>query len=505
MTKVALRLKLKPNGSTPIYRQIEGAIRAAIDSRQLATGDRLPSVADLAKQIGVNKLTAVKAFQQLERAGLIRSEVGRGTFVASRGEGPPGPGPAADARPDVARSMRRLREGYARGLREMMAMERPPGTINLSGGVPSSATIPDGSLERLTEEALRANPRRLYEYAGPAGLPELREALCATLSHRGVTVTPDEIIVTNGSQQGVTLAAAWAHDDGRATICETPTFTGVPGAMTLFGHWVQSVPWHDGAPNLAELRALSESQRALFYVCPDFHNPTGLTVPTEARREIADWARRSDSCVLVDEIFRELRFEGDEPPSLYSLLAPGHRILVGSISKTFMPGLRIGYLVADRPLVSELLAYKRYMDVSGPSLTHAIAAQFLKSAYAKHLERMRTYYRSRRDAAVKALEEFMPAGVHWTRPQGGFQLWVMMPAGASSIQLFLQGIEQGVAIVPGPAHDIDGRYLNCFRLGYGHCSPEEIRTGVRRLGSIINALVARGVESAEPSGPGILV
>lgn len=420
---------------------------------------------------------------------------------APAGVATPPPEPA----PDVARSIRRLREGFARGLRELMALKRPPGTIDLSGGVPSPETIPDGLIEKLSHEVVKKNPRRLYEYGGPAGLPELREALAETLSRRGISVAPDEIIATNGSQQAITLAAAWAREEGRDVVCETPTYTGIPGSFMLFGHAVRGIPWTDGAPDLERLDAAAAGRRAIFYVCPDFHNPTGQTMNAAARHALAAWARRRDAAVIDDGIFREMRFEGDEPPSLYSLLPPGRRILVGSISKSFMTGLRVGFLVADRTIVAELLPYKRYMDLGGPAIVQAIAAAFLRDGYAKHLEKMRAYYRARRDAVIEALEKHMPDGVTWTRPQGGFQMWVTLPRGISSIQLFLQALERGVSIVPGPAHDIDGRYLNSFRLGYGHGTLEEIRTGVKRLAEIVGGLVARGAEESQTSGLGIMV
>ncbi|HTF57390.1 MAG TPA: PLP-dependent aminotransferase family protein [Planctomycetota bacterium] len=500
---MAWTLKLKPDGAAPLYRRIEQSIRSGISEGRLKPGDRIPSVVDVAEELGINKLTVLKAFQRLEKAGIVRSEVGRGTFVASEGS-PPAP-PGAEPRPDVSRSIRRLREGYSRGLRELLSVERRPDTINLSGGVPSPDTIPDGLLEKLSQEVVRKNPRRLYEYGGPAGLPELREAIAATLSRRGMPIGPDEIIVTNGSQQAVSLTAAWAREEGRSVFCETPTYTGIPGSFMLFGHAVQSIPWERGAPDLDQLRSAAAGRRSLFYVCPDFHNPTGQTMDTASRHSLADWARTNDAVVVDDSIFREMRFEGDEPPSLYSLLPPGRRIVVGSISKSFMTGLRAGFLVADRAIVSELLPYKRYMDLGSPSIVQAIAAAFLRGGYPKHLEKMKTYYRTRRDAALKALEEFMPEGVTWTRPQGAFQLWVTMPRGVSSVQLFLQGIERGVSIFPGPAQDIDGRYLNSFRLGYGAATPEEIRTGVRRLGSIVESLVARGPEAADALGLGVMV
>ena len=439
---MAWTLKLKPDGASPLYRRIEQAIRTGVTEGKLKPGDRLPSVVDIAEDLGVNKLTVLKAFQRLEKAGVLRSEVGRGTFVASENGAATA---AADPRPDVVRSIRRLREGYARGLRELLSVERRPGTVNLSGGVPSPDTIPDGLLERLSQDVARRNPRRLYEYGGPAGLPELREAIAGLLERRGTKISPDEIIVTNGSQQAVSLVAAWAREDGRSIFCETPTYTGIPGSFMLFGHGVHSVPWERGAPDLDLLKSASSGRRPLFYVCPDFNNPTGQTLDAASRHSLAEWARAGDGVVVDDSIFREMRFEGDEPPALYPMLPAGRRFLVGSISKSFMTGLRAGFLVADRAIISELLPYKRYMDLGSPTIVQAIAAAFLRGGYAKHLDKMRTYYRARRDAAVKALEEFMPDGVTWTRPQGGFQMWVTMPRGMSSVQLYLLAIERGAA------------------------------------------------------------
>jgi 2-aminoadipate transaminase len=502
---MAWRPRLRTNGDAPLYQQLEESIRAAISRGELKPGDRLPSVAEWGRELKINKLTVHKVFQRLEKAGLVRSEVGRGTFVAKPNSAANGSGPAAEPRADVQRSIRRLREGVLRGLRELASVERRAGTINLAGGVPDAATVPDGLLEKLVAKALKRGPARLLEYGGPAGLTELREILAAYLTRRGISITPDELIITNGSQQAIALAAAWTRDDGRTAICETPTYTGVPGAFMMFGHAVQSVAWENGAPNLDQLQAASTGRRTAFYLCADFHNPTGATAPMSFRRDLAAWARQSDTIVIDDTIFRDLRFEGDEPAALYSLLPQGRRIAIGSISKVFMPGLRVGYLAADRAVIGELLTYKRHMDMGGPALTQAIAAGFLADAYTKHVDRMRAYYRPRRDAAVAALKEFMPDGVTWTRPQGGFQLWVTLPRGVSSIQLFLRGIDHGVAINPGPLHDIDGRFVNAFRLGYGHSTPDEIRTGVRGLGEIIETLASHAPEHDSQSGLGILL
>ncbi len=500
------KLRLTPNGGIPLYQQIENAIRAAVEAGQLKNGERIPSVVDLAKKLGINKLTVVKAFQKLEKTGLVRSEVGRGTFVSIGAmEQQPAP-PDADRAPELARSIRRLREGYSRGLRELLMVERRPGTINLSGGVPNPDTVAEGLLERLCSEVLAHNPRRLYEYAGPAGLPELREAISKRLDARGTVISPDEIIITNGSQQALSLAALVAREEGRTAVCETPTYSAVPDLFMIYGAMVQSVAREAGtsALNLEQLSAACAGRPIVLYVCPDFQNPTGETMTAHHRRDLAQWVQRNDALVIVDEIFRDMRFEGDEPPSLFAMLPPGRRILVSSISKSFMTGLRCGFLAADRPIVNELLVFKRFLDLGGPSLTQAIAAAFLRKGYDAHLQKIRAAYKQRRDAAVAALEQHMPKGVSWTRPEGGFQLWVTMPPAISSIQLFLQAVEAGVAIVPGPAHDVDGRFLNCFRLGYGYCPPEEIRTGIARLARIVEGLAARGVQPGSPGGLGII-
>jgi DNA-binding transcriptional MocR family regulator len=305
---------------------------------------------------------------------------------------------------------------------------------------------------------------------------ELRTAI----AERYPDVSPDQVLVTNGTQQALNILACWAREEGRPVACETPTFTGVPGSFQIVGHSVESIPWGE-----------TPSGRALLYLCPDFHNPTGQTLKEEARRSIADWAVRNDGLVISDEIFRDLRFMGEAPPSLYSLLPAGRRVLVGSLSKTFMTGLRAGFLIADRPLLQDLLSFKRYMDLGGPALTQAIAAAFLRDGYDQHLKRMHEYYRMRRETVLRALQA-MPDGVTWTKPEGGFHLWVTMPHGLSSLQLYLSALEHGVAISPGPAHDIDGRFLHCFRIGYGHLTPDLLKEALRRLVDTVKILVKQG-------------
>ena len=507
---MAFRLRLKGPDTEPLWRRIDAGVRAAIEDGRLRPGDRLPSVADVAKDLGVARLTVVKAFRELEEAGLVTAHVGRGTFVAN-GRAAAGstaaagprrprnrPGEVAPAGSDPTQSLRRIREGYARSVRDLVRLERRPGTIDLTGGVPDPGSVPAGELERLTSKVLAVDPRRLYGYGGETGLLELRTAIARTLGRTGIDVDARRVVVTNGSQQAISLVAAWAREDGRSILCETPTYSGVPNAFHLFGQAVASVPWdEEGLPLDALRAAAAPGTRPLLYTCPDHQNPTGRTMTAARRRELAAWASETGAVVVDDAIFRDLHFDGTPVESLYGLLPVGQRVLVGSVSKSFMPGLRVGYLVADEALLEALKPAKRTMDVATPPLVQAVAAAFLEDGYEAHLAEVRAGYRARRDAVISALEASMPEGTTWTRPDGGFQLWVTLPEGVSALDLFVRGLAHGVAIGPGPAYDMDGRYTGSFRLGYAPGTLADLTEGVRRIARALEDLrLRRGTDAA---------
>lgn len=506
------KLNLKKTGAKPKYQHLVDFVAQAVASGQLQPGDRIPSVADLAKKLRVNKVTVVRAFRELEQRGLIASQVGRGSFVAEvpsqhhqarQGEklGPSSGGAAAStlSRPEVTQLVRRLREMYVVSVMQLLTVEPQKPGINLRAGVPPESSVPRDLLERLAQQVCRHNSERLYGYAY-LGLPELRDALAAWLGSRGYKLTPEQILITNGSQQALSLLSAWALDDQRSIVCETPTFIGVPRLFSQTGHLIESIPWVGQELRTDRVSHLTKSRRCLIYCCPEFHNPTGRCLSIDGRLLLAELAVQSDTIIVVDDIFRDLRFRGEELLSLYEYLPPSRRILVGSFSKSLMPGLRVGFLVADRPLIEELAPIRRWMDLGGPPLMQAILACFLNHGYAEHLAWIRSHYRERCEVICQALEQHMPEGVVFTRPEGGFHLWVQMPVGFSSVQVYLRALERGVAIYPGSAHDIDGRYLHCFRLSYGCASPEEIQHGVAVVAQVVRDTLKRG--PAEPTATG---
>lgn len=507
------KLDLRSTGAKPKYRRLMEFVAEAISSGRLRSGERIPSVVDLCRRLSVNQATVVRAFRELERRRLIVSHVGRGSFVAAAGEagystrsdaaaeqGANGPG----SRADVLAVVRRLRDAHVATIQQLLRQEPPGPYLNFWSGVPPDALAPRAMLERAVREAMRRHGEDLFRYSH-CGLPRLRETLAGWLGGRGYRLSADQILITNGSQQALGLVATWALEERRAMVCETPTYVGIPRLFSQTGHLVESVPWDGRRLCHDRLLELARGRQAVVYCCPEFHNPTGESLDAAGRAALVDLARESDTVVVVDDIFRDMRFDGTEPPSLYEELPPSRRILVGSFSKSFTPGLRVGFLAADRSLIEKFAPIRRWADLGGPPLTHAIMERLLDRDYSRHLDTMRAHYRERRDAMCAALEKHLPSGAGFTRPDGGFQLWVRMPDGYSSIQLYLRALEQGVAICPGPTHDIDGRYLGCFRLGYGWASPQEIRKGIEILGRLMRGMLKEGPGEASVTGIGLPV
>ncbi len=489
------RLEITRGGSLPLYRQVAEAIEAAIAGGRLGPGERIPSATSLARLAGIGRPTAVRALRELERAGLIVAHVGRGSFVA---EAPRADDDAIEAAvltpPDLERIMGRLRASHMKSIARL-ARVRPPGdVIDLRPGYPPDACVPD-LLPRLAAEVLAGDTRRLGRYV-PGGLPELVEAIAAWLTTRGCPARPEEILVTNGSQDAISFLGTWAARRGRPVRCETPTWWGIPHAFSFCGHAIASVRW------AGEQLALAPAPGpGLLYCCPDFNNPTGRCLTPAARTAVARAADRDDLMVLVDDIFRDLRFAGAEPPSLSTYLPPAHRILVGSFSKSLMPGLRVGFIAAAPALVEELASIKQYVDLGGPPLMQAITAAFLDKSHEAHLERVRAYYAERCHATCDALDRHMPDGVRFTRPEGGFHLWVELPEDYSCVPVYLEALEHGVAVAPGPMHDVDGGYRNCFRISYGHATPQELDRAVATIARITRSVLSRRPEGAGACSP----
>ena len=492
----------------PLYAQIRDALMDAIKNDDLQPGEQLPTVVALASRIGVTQGTVRRAFEDLAKAGLLISQVGRGTFIARPEEteqirlpGGPSERPAwsAPLDADSRSAARHLRMSVAQGLENLLALHNRPGLIKFTSGVPAPVLARAGVLEYLTQEALKEGQGLYLGCSDPLGLPGLRQEVAELFRQRGAEISPDQVLITNGSQQALSLAALTALQDGRRIICETPCYTGIPTAFSAFGHWVESAPRDLEGPIMDRLDRFADGRPSLLYLCPQLHNPMGSDLSPERRRLLLEWARNHKVQLISDEIFHDLRFDG---PAVTSLLAEKENrdiMVTGSISKAFTVGLRIGWLITDSERVRTIASLKKAMDLGTPYLMQGLARELFRTGeYEAHLVRVREQYRLRRDAVVKALQIHMPEEIIWSVPAGGFNMWVQLPPGYSSIVLFLLAVERGVSFIPGPYMDVDHRFINAFRLSYGDLDIEMIKEGVELLASAVKEMLRQ-----KPNDPGL--
>lgn len=488
---VLTHMRIDKESSTPLYIQIRESLRGDISTGVLSTGDRLPAVTAMAAERGVTAATIRRALSDLINEGLIYTHVGRGTFVGTNPDrSTPVPAPLYRGE-SSGHAARRLAQNMQESLQEMLALAHKPSVIAFTRGVGSLDNVDKDVLARMTNKALEQGEDFYWDYGDPKGLLSLRTAIVEHYRKRGVELTPDQILVTNGSQQATALITQQASSTGSRVLCETPCYTGGTNAFSAFNVPIESVLRDESGP-LPERFESDDDRDSILYLCPILHNPMGTDCKTGRRNTIIAWAKRNRALILSDEVFHDLHFEETGAP-LSFLQDPGpERVAVmGSLSKSFIAGLRVGWIISTEERIRTLTRIKKTMDLGCPPLIQGIAREFLSTGYDDHRKRVTALYRERRDQTLNALKRHMPDGVTWTSPLGGFQLWVTLPKPYSSIALFLRGIDNGVAFLPGPLQDINNRFLSSFRLCYGSLPSGDIETGIIRLAQTVKQYLSR--------------
>jgi DNA-binding transcriptional MocR family regulator len=277
----------------------------------------------------------------------------------------------------------------------------------------------------------------------------------------------------------------------------------VTDSFTALGQWVETISRDDEGPGTALAGKKNRNPSYLLYLCPYAHNPTGQHLTQERYGILVDWAKETSSLIVADELFKDLNFSSKLQPSLYKALGADQTIVIGSLSKTVMTGLRLGWVISSRERIQMLAQFKRLMDHSSPSLIQAIANTIFKSGrYESHTVAMQAVYKKRCKTMMAALKQYMPEEVKWTSPDGGFSLMLSLPQGYSSVALFLAAIEKGVSFLPGPLFDIDQRFVNCFRISYAWADVEQIKEGVELLAGAVEELLQRPPGDSGLSGLG---
>jgi DNA-binding transcriptional MocR family regulator len=452
----------------PLHQRLAEALADAAQRGELLPGTRLPPERDLAVHLGVARTTVSAAYKQLELRGLVARRQGRGTHVTGA-EGAEVGARAAELATSLQRNVlfRRLGE------------DDPADAVDLLGSCEAPGPV---VREMLAAAGAAVDVGELADGHGylPLGYPPLRRAIAAHLTARGLATDEEEILVTAGAQQALSLLASYYVTPGTVVVVEDPTFPGAIDAFRTAGARILTVPVGQAGADAGLLAAtISQNQVRAVYLMPTFHNPTGSVVPAQARRELARLCQLSGIPFIEDNTLTELAL-GTEPPLPLAAYARDARIAsVGSLSKVFWAGLRVGWIRAPRSLIAQLGRLKAVADLGTSLVSQAIAVNLL--ADADRIWDLRRHELAERLALLQDLLGRHLPGWAWRSPGGGLCVWARMPDG-SSTELAQIASRHGVLIAPGPVMSPTGRFDEYVRLPFDY-RPATLEQGVRRLGS----------------------
>jgi DNA-binding transcriptional MocR family regulator len=475
-----MQITLDRNGSLPLYSQLASEIQQRIKSGTLPPGSRLPTIRALAQQLNVTRLTIHTAYNELQADGWIESTVGRGTFVAVQNTLPVSP---ADLGSEVS---------VGGVLNDMLRMAQMPGIHSFAMADAAPELLPQREFRRALDDAL-TDGAALLSYGTSHGDPVLRSALVPVLAERGVQASPDEIMITSGVTQGLSLIAHTLAKPGDTVVVERPTYLGALNIFAQAGLRVLAVPCDEDGLDTRALEQVLETQRPRFiYTVPTFQNPTGCTMSPQRRAHLLELAQRYHTPVVEDDIYASLSFDGPVPPALAANDKQNLVIYASSFSKILLPGLRIGYLVAAPHWIARFVQAKQAADLCSPMLLQRTLAIFLQRGWlGSHLRRVLPAYRARRDALLDAMARYFPSGVRWTEPRGGFCVWVSLPTHLSVTDLYMASVERRVAFAPGDVFFADPSPRPYMRLAFSTMAPEHMAEAVRIMGDIIGSQMQR--------------
>lgn len=496
-----MELNLQRDSETPLYRQLHDDLAGRIRGGELKPGTRLPSIRSVAQGLGVSLITVVQAYDALAAEGLVHAAAGRGTFVG----GVPAPSPL-DAKPGDGQVPHLADEQEWQGsfpiylraprIAAMQSLLRPAlraDVISLAGGTPDPTLFPVRTLGRLWHRAMAIEDPGFLQYGTPQGDQNLRAWIAAHCGTVGIAARPEDILITSGSQQAIDLVARTFIGPGDYVLVESPTFLTALDILEGRGAKLLGVPVDAGGARIDVATALVERYRPrVFYTIPTAQNPTGVTMAEDRRRRLAALARQHNLLVLEDDTCSEFTFDGDAPHGVKAHDAGGHVVFLKSFSKTVIPGLRVGCVVAHGTIMARLVEAKSVVDrFTSPLIQRTLWRYLSAPQYPRDLEKAKDTYRKRRDVVLQTLEASMPAGVTWTRPDAGFNLWVNLPDTVSAIEAFEEGLREGVACAFGDLFLPHTPPPAGIRISFADKPELVLAEGIRRLARGMARLLGR--------------
>ncbi len=455
---------LDTHSGQALYRQVYVWIKSGIEKGILVVGERIPPTRELAGLIGLNRTTVSAAYELLENEGLIKSMVGKGTYISAR--------PALSSK--------------------SASSSAPEAEISFQSSRPSKELFPLDAFRATCQEVL-ASPEAIdiLQLGSPSGYPPLRRYLLEESQKNGNAKDDDDILITNGCQQALDLIQrVFIANDSDSVMIEDPVYAGVRNVFQRAR--VTGVPVHyDGIDLDALERFLPRDRPKLLVVTPNFQNPTGATMPVPARLAVLRQANAFGMTVVENNIYGSLRYEGEHLPTIKSLDDSASTLLLGSFSKIAFPGLRVGWIIGPRRMIARLAEAKQWCDLHTDQLSQAVLLRFAESGRLNgHHQQVFEAGLKRLHAVIDACERHLPKGSTFTQPQGGMNVWVRLPDPLDASKLLPQALSRGVSYLPGSHFAVTRPAAQCLRLSFAGLEPERIHAGLAILGRVF----AEGLE-----------
>jgi DNA-binding transcriptional MocR family regulator len=471
---------LSPNdmNDVPLYDQVASRVGSLIRQGTFGAGDRLPSVRHLSREWKISITTVMAAYRQLENSGLIEARPQSGYYVIARGPSVVAPRrePPSDPQPVTLNNV----------MRRILRDARDPNLIPLGPAVPDPDLLPLENLRRRMSAIARRNPARAMRYEDPVGLRELRAEIARRLITVGCAVTPDEIIVTNGCNEALMLTLQSLTKPGDLVAVESPMYYGFLASLETIGVRTIEIPTSplDGmCLDALEVALSTHPIRAVIGIL-NYNNPVGSRMSEMRKQRLVEMCAARGVALVEDNLYGDITFENRVPEVAKAYDRDGNVILCGSFSKTLAPGLRVGWCVPGK-LLDEIQSRKMATNISCATLPQMVLAEFLaEGGYDHHLRRIAREYRQRTDWLRALVLDAFPQGTRVTRPLGGFVLWVELPKGFDTYQIYEQATQCGFSLAPGCAFSSSNKFGHCFRLNAAAALPR-VEPMVRKLAGMI--------------------
>nr|WP_319540767.1 PLP-dependent aminotransferase family protein [uncultured Methanospirillum sp.] len=372
-------------------------------------------------------------------------------------------------------------------IREILKVTQRPEIISFAGGLPNPALFPVKELAETAEKVIAEEGTAALQYATTEGHPPLREWIAERYKKRlGLDISPDEILITNGSQQCLDLIGKIFINKDSVVALERPGYLGAIQAFSMYEPKFSTISLTSEGPDIHELgQVLDKDKPCFFYGVPNSQNPSGITWSRENRKAVAERLERAETVFVEDDAYGELKFRGEQMPSMKELI-PELTVMTGSFSKIIAPGMRMGWICAPTPILEQAVTVKQGTDLHSNILSQRIISRFLANyPVDAHIARISAAYESQCDCMLSAIQSEFPEGVSYTRPDGGMFIWATLPKGYSSMELFDRAIKKDVAILPGLPFYTDGGGFDTVRLNFSNSTPERIEEGISRLGQVL--------------------